>query len=158
MIEIQHTCLIDRPVAEVSGFVTDPTNNPRWQPFVVEARVIPDGPVRVGARVHESIQFLGRHFDCVFEVTELEPGRASAILFLAGPVWGTARYGFEQVGAGTSLTVGLSIEAHRYFRLAEPVFASVVEVELASVCGRLKRLLERAPAEATAREEALASR
>ncbi len=39
----QHAIEIERPVAEVFAFVTEPSNYPRWQPSLVEA-----GPTRRG--------------------------------------------------------------------------------------------------------------
>jgi uncharacterized protein YndB with AHSA1/START domain len=147
MSELEHAVLIDRPVAEVHAFVTDPANDPSWMPFAVETAVMTDGPVRVGTRVRQSNRFLGRRFDTIFEVTELQPARRGAIRFLAGPVWGTGVYLLEPAGDGTRLVVEMDIEAHRFFGMAEPAFAGVAQLELAAAAGRLKGLLEAAPAE-----------
>jgi uncharacterized protein YndB with AHSA1/START domain len=146
MSEFEHAVLIDRPVAEVFAFVTDPANNPSWMPFAVEVAVMTGGPVRVGTRVRQSNGFLGRRFDTIFEVTELEPDRRCAIRFLAGPVWGTSVYSLAPAGGGTGLVVEMDIEAHRFFRMAEPVFAGVAQLELSAAAKRLKELLEGAPA------------
>src|SRR5688500_16651015 len=66
---------IERPAGDVFAFVSDPTNNPRWQRGQRSCRATSDPPLRVGSTYSQHARFLGRDLVNAFEVVELDPGR-----------------------------------------------------------------------------------
>ena len=147
MTKVEHSVVIERPPEEVWAFVHEPANDPKWQTTIVEARA-PDEPMRVGTRVTEVRQFLGRRFETGFEVTEFEPYRRSAVRVIAGPIPGGGSYAFERADGGTRFTMTVELDAHGFFKLAEPVFVAMARRELEANLGHLKDLLETRGADA----------
>jgi hypothetical protein len=76
------------------------------------------------------------------ELTEFEPERKSSLKAVAGGIPLSGSYSLEPLGGGTKLTVTGRLEAHRSFKLAEPVFARMTSRELEASLGHLKDLLE----------------
>jgi uncharacterized membrane protein len=142
MTKIERSIVIGRPVDEVWEFVHDIANDRLWQTTLVESEQLTDGPMGVGTRAREVRQFLGVRIELVWEVTEFEPHKTSAIKGVSGPVPLNGRYLFEPVEAGTRFTVSGELDAHGLFKLAEPVFARITSRELGANLGHLEDLLE----------------
>jgi hypothetical protein len=66
----------------------------------------------------------------------------SAVRLVEGPVPMSGRYLLEPAGGSTKLTATGELDAHGFFKLAEPVFARMTARELESSLGHLKDLLE----------------
>ena len=150
MTKVKHSIAIDRKPDDVWDFVHDLANDPAWQSSVIRARKVTDGPLGVGTKITEERRFLGRRFKTAFEYTEWAPKRRSAIRTTSGPIPATGFYAVEQLDGRTRFTMGLEMDAHGFFRLAEPVFARMAKRELRANLGTLKDLLEaenRAPGE-----------
>ena len=98
--------------------------------------------MRVGTPVTQVRQFLGRRFETGFEVTEFEPYRRSAVPITAGPIKGGGSYTLERVDDRTRFTATFELDAHGFFKLAEPIFARATRRELATNLGHLRDLLE----------------
>lgn len=78
-MRITETIEIDRPADEVWAVVTDIESHPLWRPALREFRQVSDGPLAVGARIHEVIAWRGREITLADEVTALEPSRRLGI-------------------------------------------------------------------------------
>jgi len=126
----------------VWSYVSNVENNPVWQGPMVEVRQGAGQQMEVGTKIEEVAQFLGKRFEITLEITDHEPLKRSAVRTTAGPVRLDGSYRFEEAGAGTRFTTEGEVEAHGFFRLAEPVFARVARREWASSCETLKELLE----------------
>jgi uncharacterized membrane protein len=142
MTKIERSVVIDRPVDEVFDFTHDQTNDALWQTTLVETQPLTEGPMRVGSRWREVRKFLGKRIETVMELTEYEPKTRSAVKMVSGPVPLSGRYLLEPVDGGTRFTVTGELDAHGFFKLAEPVFARITGRELESNLGHLKDLLE----------------
>ena len=149
MTKVEHSVVIQRPVEEVWAYAADPANNPVWQGPVIEVRPAAAAPLEAGSTFEEVMQFLGRRFNVTWTVTEYEPMRRSAVRTSSGPVPMQGSYRFQPMSGDTRFTIEMELEAHGYFKLAEPVFARMARREAVSSCELLKELLE-ARAEASA--------
>lgn len=145
MTRIEHSVVIERPVEEVWAYISDPTNNTVWQGPVIEVRSKPT--IEVGSEVTEVMKFLGRRVETTWVVTEHEPMRRSAVRTTSGPVPMRGGYLLEPVDGGTRFTMDSDLDAHGFFKLAEPVFARMARREAVSSCDNLKELLEAGVAE-----------
>ena len=141
MTTVRHSVLIERPIEVVWDYVNDATNNPVWQQPVIEVRRT-GSPVGVGSQIEEVMQFLGRRVEVTWQITEYEPMRRSSVRVAKGPVPMLGSYTFEAVGGGTRFTIDSELEAHGFFKLAEPVFAKLARREGVSSCETLKDVLE----------------
>jgi uncharacterized membrane protein len=110
MTMTEHDVRIDRPAAEVFAFLADGTNNPRWQPPVIETHP-PAGPIGVGAQFHQKMRHpLGFKVSADYRVVDYQPGRQLSVQTSSGgPIRPTQRYELTANGDG-STTVHTAIE------------------------------------------------
>jgi uncharacterized membrane protein len=144
MSKIERSIVIERPLEEVWDFVQDTSKDAMWQTTLVESQVLTEGPKRVGTQVQEVRRFLGVQIPMTLELTEFEPKRRSSLRAVSGGIPLSGSYLLEAFDGGTKLTVTGQLEAHRLFKLAEPVFARMTTRELEASLGHLKDLLEAA--------------
>jgi hypothetical protein len=88
---------------------------------------------------------IGQRLESTFEVTEFAPNRLFVTRSLTGPVSFTLRNTLIPVAGGTRLQFLLEGEPRGFFKVAEPVLASMVKKEVADDLARLKALLESQP-------------
>ena len=138
----QHAIEIERPVAEVFAFVTEPSNYPRWQPSLVEVRPHSPGPLRVGSMATEVRRFLGREVETTWTCVEHEPTSRSAIESDDGPVPFRGTFVLEPSDWGTRFTWIVQTRGAAS-RVGGPLVGRATKAELEANCGRLKALLER---------------
>jgi len=144
MSKIERSIVIERPLEEVWDFVQDTSKDAMWQTTLVESQVLTEGPKRVGTQVQEVRRFLGVQIPMTLELTKFEPKRRSSLRAVSGGIPLSGSYLLEECDGGTKLTVTGQLEAHRLFKLAEPVFARMTSRELEASLGHLKDLLEAA--------------
>ena len=142
MSKVERSIVIERPLGEVWEFVQDTSKDALWQTTLVESQVLTEGPRRVGTQVQEIRRFLGVKIPMTLEVTAFEPERTSSLKAVSGGIPLSGSYRLESLDGGTRLTVTGELEAHRLFKLAEPVFARMTTRELEASLGHLKDLLE----------------
>ncbi len=53
MLEFENSICIDRPIADVYTFLSDPENLPKWNYYVLEVTKLSDGPIGVGTEYHQ---------------------------------------------------------------------------------------------------------
>jgi uncharacterized membrane protein len=144
MSKIERSIVIERPLEEVWDFVQDTSKDAMWQTTLVESQVLTEGPRRVGTQVQEVRRFLGVQIPMTLELTEFEPRHRSSLRAVSGGIPLSGSYLLEPLDGGTKLTVTGQLEAHRLFKLTEPVFARMTSRELEASLGHLKDLLEAA--------------
>jgi polyketide cyclase/dehydrase/lipid transport protein len=70
--EFSGSAVVDRPIAEVFGFLADGTNDPEFSPRVQEIRKTTDGPAGVGTVYESTVKDAGMTTNRSFELTEFE--------------------------------------------------------------------------------------
>lgn len=140
VIEFDHVEEIDRPPDEVFAYVTDLSNLPEWQSGVREATV--DGPMRVGAIVHERRCLFGRDLSTTLEVSEYEPGRRFSLRARSGPLPFEVEHTFEPSNAGTRLVFHGEAEPPGVLRLTRGMIKRMAEREFRGYFRALKQVLE----------------
>lgn len=140
MIHVELALEIRRPAQEVFDRLVDVDRLSEWQSSALSSHA--DGPIGVGARVHETRRLLGREAHTELEVRAFEPPRRFALRTLSGPVKVDVDHTLEPRGEGTLLHVVAEAEPGSILRFAKPVFARQAEHELRTDFGRLKELLE----------------
>lgn len=103
--------LIERPVEEVSEFVTRIENDLQWLGAVTGAEQTGGGEPKVGTVGWMKISHLGWKFDVDLEVIEYDPERAFAIQSTSGLLPFTARWSFEQEGSGTKFRYSIELKS-----------------------------------------------
>lgn len=109
--KIQHSQVIDRPVAKVFHFFAHDhvRNHPRWDPDI-ELWLESDGPIGVGTVIRRRNSRSGTPVEGTMEVVEFEPNRAMGMVIHDGPVEMVGRTTFEALsGDRTKLTTYIEI-------------------------------------------------
>lgn len=142
MVHVEESIVIERPIADVFAYMTNPETIPEWQGSALEAALEGDGPVHAGSRIVERRKFLGRRMDSTVEVAEYEPPRRFAIKVTSGPVPFTATNVLSETDGATRIDTVIEGEPGGFFRLAEPLVARGVQRELRNNLETLKDVLE----------------
>ena len=142
MTKIERSITIDRPLEEVFAFTHDPAKDALWQTTLVESEPLAEGPMKTGTKVRETRRFLGKRVEITREITEYEPPTGSSFETVSGPVPMSGEYKLEPIDGSTKVTAIGELDAHGFFKLAEPVFARMAARELESSLAHLKDLLE----------------
>ena len=69
MIKIEKSVLIKRPQQEVFDFVTDLSNDSKWQSSIESVERVSDGPIGVGSTWRYVTKFLGRKNETEIQMT-----------------------------------------------------------------------------------------
>ena len=102
MIDFTIRTEIERPVADVFAYATDPEKLASWQTNTVSVTREDDGEYGLGSRLHEvHAGPRGKHFESVVEVSEYEPDRTFALRLVEGQLPIHAHITFEPAGDGT---------------------------------------------------------
>jgi uncharacterized protein YndB with AHSA1/START domain len=144
VIRNEATTTIRRPINEVFGYATDPTNEPTWHTDAAEARLRGSGPVGVASQIDYSFGLSGGGGKAVGEVTAFEPGHLEKIRFSRGPMGmkPTITLRFEAAGDSTRFTRAVEIETSGLTRLLERPIAALVGRRNATFVENLRRRLE----------------
>jgi len=134
---------IQRPVAEVFAYLTDPAKLATWQTNTVSAVAEDGAPVHVGTRLREVHRGPGgRQLSSLVEVSELVPDRLFALRTIEGPLPVDARISVEPSEGGTRLRFNVRGEPSGPLRFLQPMMRMALKRQFREHCATLKRVLE----------------
>ncbi|HEX5204870.1 MAG TPA: SRPBCC family protein [Actinoplanes sp.] len=140
-MKFTNTITIDRPPAEVFGFLARFENLPLWNYAISDTRNVSGGAVGVGSRYRQTRTVPTRSEE-TFEVTEFERDHRLSIRGALGPFRSEVTYLLAPAGTGTLLSNTMNLQPSGVMRLVAPVVASGIESAVAANLGVLKQLLE----------------
>lgn len=144
VVEVRET---SRPIGEVFAYVADFTTAAEYDPGVVAARRLTDGPVALGSAFHVEARFLGRVVPMRYEVLALEAPTRLRLEGVAAAARTIDEIRFEaRPEGGTRVTWTLDLELGGAGRLAEPVLGPVLRrLGRAALDGLAARLADPRP-------------
>jgi carbon monoxide dehydrogenase subunit G len=113
----------DRPQAEIFAYLSDFSTTAEWDPGVVEAERLGDGPIGEGTEFRLLARFLGRESPLTYRVVEYEPPTAVTFRGESSSVVSLDRITFQPAGAGTRITYDARLTLKGPMRLADPLLA-----------------------------------
>lgn len=140
-IDIQTQVTIQRPPAEVAGFMFDPRNDAIWTTGVIECRPLTEGPLRAGSRVERVTKFLGRQFGYTYEVVDAD-GERFVEMRVEQPFPMQIRYELEDAPGGTLARIRARGDATGFFRMAAPFLGRMVRRNITNDLETMKEYLE----------------
>jgi uncharacterized protein YndB with AHSA1/START domain len=84
MITVNVDIDIDRPPLEVWSFLSDASNNTKWQGGMRRCEWTSSPPIALGSTYEQEATFMGRTVHSVFEVTDYRPPRSITITSTEG--------------------------------------------------------------------------
>ena len=145
MASFSYSIDIDRPPADVYAYATDPLRFPEWQPDVAGARLVGEGPARVGSRFETTRRIAGRDQKLTQEITEDDAPRRWTARGIDGPIRPTGTLTLEPIDGGRSTRVKFEI-TYAPTALGKVIMPLVMRQTQAGAPGsfkRLKTILER---------------
>jgi uncharacterized protein YndB with AHSA1/START domain len=141
MIKVSSSVVINKPVADVFAYTTDPNTAAKWQGGV--DAVIPEGPQDVvGSKYTEVRKFMGQDMKSTLQISVYEKNAKWGAKVLSGPVPYEVIQTFVAEGAGTRLTTDVQGEPKGFFKVAEGALRGQLQKSLDEDGQRLKKLLE----------------
>ena len=142
MAKFEINLVINRPIEEVFAFISNPENQPRWRAGTLEVARNSSEPLGVGSVFKGRFTFLGRPFDGNLEIIAHEPHRRYESRMVEGPFPLEARYSLAPAENGTRLSLVVEGEPGGFFKLAEPLVASLAKRSYEADLNNLKEMLE----------------
>jgi uncharacterized membrane protein len=144
MASIRETIQIARRPEDVFAYIDDLARHSEWQESLVSAKVVTDGPTKVGSRATEVRRMGSREQTSTYEVTEHDPPRAFAFRGIDGPVQPVGRGTVEPVGDGSSsrVTIELDFTGRGIGKLLVPLARSQARKQVPKDQQQLKERLE----------------
>jgi uncharacterized protein YndB with AHSA1/START domain len=134
---------IERPVAEVFAYITDPAKLATWQTNTVSAVAEDGAPLHLATRLREVHRGPGgRQLSSLVEVSELVPDRLFALRTIEGPLPIDARVSVAPSESGTRLRFNVRGEPTGPLRFLQPVMRFPLKRQFREHCATLKRVLE----------------
>ena len=140
MVRVETTTRINRPVEEVFAYIDNPVKMPEWIDILAES-VPSETPTRVGTRIANRVNLLGRRFENTLEVIEHVPNK-KVVSKADKPFAITLTYLLEPANGATGFTTILEAEPTAFFKFGEPFLAHVGKRRFAGHLRRLKKRLE----------------
>ena len=122
----RYTASVDTPKepAEVFEYLSDFSNALEWDPGVVEAERLGEGPIAVGTEFRLVAVFLSSKNTLIYTVTEHEPPALVTFRGENASVVSLDRITFEaKPGGGTHVTYDAELTLKGAMRLADPLLA-----------------------------------
>ena len=136
------TIVINQPIEEAFGFLSNLENDIKWRSEWVETRKTSEGPIGVGSTFCLTGEFLGRRVPTTYEVIEYEPNRSAAWKAVSGPLPLKFQRTFERVEGGTRFTIRYEAEVRGFFKLVMPLLAGSVKRQHEGDLRKVKELME----------------
>jgi uncharacterized protein YndB with AHSA1/START domain len=140
MVKFEISTHINRPVAEVFKYMSDPTKLPEWNSLVEEATPS-ETPVKAGTKIQSRARFLGRKIDSPSVVTEYEPNKRFTQKS-EKPFPLSISNTFESEGGGTKVVGVFEGEPGGFFKVGEPILARIAKKQFQAQLETAKELLE----------------
>jgi uncharacterized membrane protein len=143
MIDFTVEIEIDRPVAEVFTYISNPENLPAWQTNTVSVTQLDDGPLGLGTRLREAHRGPGgKEISSLVEVSEFVADRVFALRVVEGPLPVDGRISLTPRGGRTQMAFKVHGQPSGMMHLAQPVLRIALKRQFKQHCATLKQVLE----------------
>lgn len=142
-VDVVTEIVIDRPVAEVAAYATDPTNAPEWYANIDSVDWKTPPPAARGSEVAFVARFLGRRLEYTYELVDVVPGERLVMRTQEGPFPMETTYTWSAVDdTSTRMTLRNRGEPSGFSKLAAPMMAPAMRRANRKDLANLKRILE----------------
>jgi hypothetical protein len=142
-VDVTTEIVIERPVAVVSAYASDPENAPEWYANIQSFEWMTPPPAAAGSRVTFVARFLGRQLEYTYEFAELVPGERLVMRTAQGPFPMETTYTWTAVSeAATRMTLRNRGEPRGFSKLMGPVLAPAMRRANRKDLRLLKEILE----------------
>jgi uncharacterized membrane protein len=141
MIKFENSVVIRQPVRRVFDYVTDISNNPKWQTDVLELAITSEGPFELGSTYRCVNRFMGKRIQTEGIIIEYEPVRTCSFRIVSGTVTGQSSFLFEPVNGYTKFTTAAELDLG-FLSLGGIIVKRKIHTQLITDMLKLKNILE----------------
>ncbi|MGE5193528.1 MAG: SRPBCC family protein [Deltaproteobacteria bacterium] len=134
--------IINRPAEVVFDFVADERNEPRYNPRMLRAEQISEGPIGMGTQFQTELKTMSRTMPMVVEFTGFDRPQRLASVTHSAMMETEGALTFEAVTAGTRMRWSWDVRPRGAMRALTPFVAAIGRRQEQRIWGALKRLLE----------------
>lgn len=131
-----------RQPAEMFAYLSDFSTTEEWDPGVIEAERLGEGPVREGTEFRLLARFLGRKTPLTYRIVEYDPPSAVTFRGESSTVVSLDRITFEQSNGGTRITYDADLALKGALKLADPLLRIAFKYVGARALSGLRSTLE----------------
>ena len=143
LVDVTSKIVIERPIARVAHFASDPDNTPRWYENIASVEWKTPRPLVVGSRVAFAARFLGKTMEYTYEVVEFVPLERIVMRMSDGPFPMETTYTWEKLGNSlTRMTLRNSGSPGGFSRVAGPMMSRAIRKANEKDLETLRELLE----------------
>jgi hypothetical protein len=114
-----------RSIQEAFDYLAEFSSAVEWDPSVIEAKRLTDGPIGPGSKFRIVATFLGRRIPLDYQVTEYEPCRRVVLTADSAMIRSVDQITFTVTSSGTDVTYDANLQARGALRLAGPLLSLV---------------------------------
>lgn len=141
MIKLENSLVIEQPVGKVFEYVTDISNNAKWQTDILELAITSEGPFELGSTYRCVNRFMGKRIETEGIITEYVPNRACSFRIISGTVIGESSFFFEAVNGWTKFTTAAELDLG-FLSLGKIIVKRKMYAQLQNDMLKLKNILE----------------
>ena len=119
------TIEVPKPLEETFAYLSDFANTREWDPGVLEAEPLVEGPPDVGSLYRVVALFLGRRAELRYEVTAFEPPKRVVLEANSPTVRSLDEIRFEATAEGTRITYDADLRLKGVLALSDPLLGVV---------------------------------
>ena len=142
MARVEGEIVIDRPPQQVFDFVADERNEPRYNPRMLSAEQISEGPIGLGTRFQTELKTMSGTMPMVVEFTGFERPQRLASMTRSAMMDTEGALTFEPVPDGTRMRWSWDVRLRGAMRAMRPFVGAIGRRQERRVWGALKQLLE----------------
>ena len=142
MVDVRTEIVVARPLAQVAGYASDPSNAPEWYENIDAVEWLTEQPLSLGSRVAFVARFLGRKLAYTYEVFEFVPLRLLVMRTAEGPFPMETTYSWEEAEGGTLMKLRNRGNPRGFSRIAAPLMSQAMRRANNKDLRRLQTLLE----------------
>ncbi|ACF47321.1 cyclase/dehydrase [Prosthecochloris aestuarii DSM 271] len=141
-MQIEHSIVIKRPLAEVEAYLTDISNDSQWQEDVFESAITTTGPIGEGTAGYEIRNIMGFPMRTEWVITGYLPGKSYTFTSTQSMVPYEGTVEFSAVPGGTSVTYRFTMIPQGLMAILDPVVSLVFTPRFMQNLEALRILLE----------------
>src|SRR5690348_3386997 len=103
MVQVNGEIVIDRPPEDVFDFVANEENEPRYNPHMLRAEQLSEGPTGLATRFRTELRTMGRTMPMIVEFTAFERPRRLASVTRSSMMQTEGALTFDPVVGGTRM-------------------------------------------------------